>query len=683
MAGFTLIYLLCLASGVSIASRLPLNNLLERTIVVVTAAAGQLLIAIQCLSLVTRLNGTWLIVANVLLTALVWGAAWFWSPPRDWISWRTLLTRGWQEITTQKKEPVVVLLLALALIATVVHCSLGALMIPLGDSYHYEMPLFWAQHQTLDHFPVNNPRINCISFLGEALTLPGFLYLHSSVMFAVITFVAALLGLGVVFALARSMGCSPGASAGAAAITLAFTDFALNFLVFEAGHYLLAMWVGASLLFLIGSRPSGNMSPQQLTRLGCSVFCFLMACGAKNTVVFLAPLYLTGLVAALERFIVKRQVILVMVLCGGLASLSSGLVWNYVSNQLWYGDSRGPKFMQGHLSGDFGFRAIWTRECRGAVLVALDTMWIPQSARAAYAGVCEKAVEILGGQGKLAEDNGFNTFNPEDRRPLKGCGWVGPLFLLPGLIIAAGRCLGIRRFMSGGTGSTRFAIALLLLFVVGSFVIPHAALRWQRIGLLRLMPAFSILAAPFCALVLERKWLRVAALAVLLASTAVFVTYDLSMIGRRFDTATQNRLFGKILRLGTQHGMTVQYQWKDQPPGTFFTAEDYTARGICQKFLEYVPSPTVIGYAGEVNGELVWLFGPGYRNKVIPLVDDRKPDQLLDPPADVEYVLVSGRRPEADAWASQQGFQPVFQAVSTNGSVAYWFVAFEKKVVKH
>jgi hypothetical protein len=674
-----------LISGASLDSRLSLNHLLERILIVFTLAAGQLLIVIQGLSLVAQLNGAWLIPANVLLTVLCIGVARFWPGAPDRIPWRTLLSQGWRGMAAQKREPLVLLLLTLALVATVIHCSLGALMFPLGDSYHYEMPLFWIQNHTIAHFPVNNPRINCISFLAEGLTIPGFMYLHTGAMFVAIACVAGVLCLGVVYALARKLGCGPGASACAAALTLGFTDFVLNYLFLEGGHYLLAMWVGASLLFLIGSRPFSSMSRPQLTQLGCSVLCFLMACGAKNTAVLLAPLYLIALVATLGRFLMTSRVILVVSLCGGMASVSSGILWNYISNQLWYGDYRGPQFMQGHLSGDFGFRAIWTRECRGAVLMAFDTIWIPQSARPVYAAACERAVEILGGQSKLAEDNAeFNSFDAQYRRPLKGCGWVGPLFLLPGLIVAAGRGLGIRRFTPSGKESTRFNTCLVLLFAVGSFVIPHAVLRWQEIGLLRLMPAFTILAAPLFGLVLEKKWMRVAALAVLLASTMMFLTYDLSMVGRRFDTSTRDGLFRKILRLGTQHGMTVEYQWGDQPPQTFFTREDYTSRSLCQKFLEYLPSPTVIGFVGGVNGETDWLFGPGYRNKIILLVDDRKPDQLLEPPVEVQYLLFAERRPGADAWASQRGFQQIFRAVPENGSTnGYWFVGFERKTAEH
>src|SRR5208282_2716611 len=112
MASLTLVYLLCLISGARIESRLSLNHLLERIVVVFTLAAGQLLIAVQGLSLIVRLDGVWLISANVLLTVLCVGVASFWPPAPGRISWRTLLGRNGREIAAQKKEPLVLLLLA-------------------------------------------------------------------------------------------------------------------------------------------------------------------------------------------------------------------------------------------------------------------------------------------------------------------------------------------------------------------------------------------------------------------------------------------------------------------------------------------------------------------------------------------------------------------------------------------
>jgi hypothetical protein len=68
-------------------------------------------------------------------------------------------------------------------------------------------------------------------------------------------------------------------------------------------------------------------------------------------------------------------------------------------------------------------------------------------------------------------------------------------------------------------------------------------------------------------------------------------------------------------------------------------------------------------------------------------VDDRKPDQFLEPPNDVKYLLFAEQRSGADEqrsgadeWASQRGFHQVFRATSDNG---YGLVAFERNVVEN
>jgi hypothetical protein len=243
MAGLVLIYLLCLTSGVWCESRLPLNNLLERVLMVFTLAAGQLLLAIQCLSLVAWLTGSGLIVANVLFTLLFAGLSRLWPPADKRLPWKILMTNTWQEFAAQRREILVLTLLAIALVSIVIHCSLGAWMVPIGDPYHIEMPLFWIQNHSIAHFPIENPRVNTTAFVGEALTLPGYMYFHTSAMLVVISFGAGILSLGIVFTLARRMGCSVGASLCAAAITTGFTDFALTFLTVTDGNYLAGMWL--------------------------------------------------------------------------------------------------------------------------------------------------------------------------------------------------------------------------------------------------------------------------------------------------------------------------------------------------------------------------------------------------------------------------------------------------------
>jgi hypothetical protein len=403
MAGLMLTYFLCLISGVCIESRWSLNSLLERVLMVFTLAAGQLLLGIQYLSLMAWLTGPRLIGVNVLFTLLFVGLSRLWPRANERLSWKTLLTKTWQGLAVQRRETLVLAFLAIALVSIVVYCSLGAWMIPLGDSYHFERPVFWIQNCSIAPFPVNNPRINMTSFVGEALALPGYMFFHTGTLYVVITFLASILALGIVFSVARRLGCSAGASLCAAAMTTGFTDFAVTFLLVRDESYLAGMWAGASLLFLINSRPTEGFAKPPLTQLGCSVFCFLMACGAKNTIFLLAPLYLIALVVTLRGFLFKRRAILTLALGGGIGLFCSGVLWNYVNNKLWYGDARGPQLMQDHLSRDFGLRSVWTRLSRGAVLVVFDTVWVPKSARKAYADACEKAVELLGGQKQLRD----------------------------------------------------------------------------------------------------------------------------------------------------------------------------------------------------------------------------------------------------------------------------------------
>jgi hypothetical protein len=647
---------------------------------VFTLAAGQLLLAIQCLSLVAWLTKPGLIVVNVLFTLLFVGLSWLWPRANERFPWKTLLTKTWQGFAVQRRETLVLASLAVALVSIVVYCSLGTLMMPIGDSYHFEMPQFWIQNHSIAHFPIDNPRVTTTAFVGEALTLPGYMYFHTTAMFVVITFGAGILTLGIVFSLARRMGCSVGASLCAAAITLGFTDFALTFLAVTAGNYLAGMWTGASLLFLINSRPSEGFTKPQLTQFGCSVFCFLMACGAKNTISLLAPLYLIVLFVTLRGFLFKRPAILTLMLCGGIALLCSGVLWNCVSNKLWYGDARGPKFMQDHLSRELGLRSVWTRLSRGTVLMVFDTIWVPKSARKAYADVCEKTVRLLGGQGQLGEDEEFYNFGEKTRTPLKGCGLVGIAFLLPGMAVGLKRCLGKKRFAGNQTGATRLNTCLVLLFVVGSFVICHAMLRWQSIGLLRLMPAFSIVGAPLCALLLEKPWPRAAALGLLLLSMVMFLTFDLSMVGRRFNGAAENVLFKMITRLGKEHAITVEYQWQGQAPQKLLVHEDYTSREICQKFLEGIAQPTVIGFAGGLNSDVRWLFGKDFCNEIIPLTDDRKLDKFLEPPENVEYLVFSACHSDPHEWALKRNYSPIFRVMADDQCV---FAAFKKNVVEN
>ncbi len=449
MAGLILIYTLCGITGICFERRICLNSLLKRVVMVSVAGAGQLLLSIQLLSLIKWLTGPGLILVNLLLTGTILGLMGRLRTAEGRIPWGTLLSRARAEVAAQRRDPFVVVLLGTSLVFLLALCVAGWVMIPSGDSYHLEMPLFWIQNHSALPFPVHNPRIVSLSFLSEGLGLPGFLYARSPSMSSVFSLLSGLLSLWVVFSLARRIGAGFEASACAVAVTVGSTIFAMEPLVAGADGFLAGAWFGASLLFLIDVRPR-VAARLHAPELGCSLFCFLMACGAKNSTTLLTPFYLGALGLILRPWFFNHPKIGIpdaglpgrmldrviplgvgLSICGVAGLLCSGIAWNYTANKLWFGNFRGPELIRSTVSSDFHPRSIWTRLCRGGILMIYDTVWIPRSARGNYAWLCEKTAKALGAQKELAEDDEYYSFKPEALTPRKGLGLMGIAFFLP------------------------------------------------------------------------------------------------------------------------------------------------------------------------------------------------------------------------------------------------------------
>src|SRR6266446_2799191 len=172
MAGLILIYTLCGITGICFERRICLNSLLKRVVIVSVAAAGQLMLSIQLLSLMKWLTGPGLILVNLLLSGTIFGLKARLRTAEGRIPWRMLLTCARVEVAAQRQDPLVVVMMGVSLLFFVTGCVAGRLMIPFGDSYHMEMPLFWVQNHSALPFPVHNPRIVSLSFLSEGLALP-------------------------------------------------------------------------------------------------------------------------------------------------------------------------------------------------------------------------------------------------------------------------------------------------------------------------------------------------------------------------------------------------------------------------------------------------------------------------------------------------------------------------------
>jgi hypothetical protein len=677
MLRLLLLYSLCLLSGFRLERRLSLDGLLQRVIVVFTVAAAQLVLSVQGLSLLKWLTEYRLLFANEFLTILIMGLTWRDRVAQGRPTWKALLAQARRELMAWKMAPLAMLPVVVAVSSRAIACAFGLLMIPTGDTYHNEMPLFWIQNRTIAPFPVNNPRVLSVSFVSEALCLPGYMYPRTDAMMPAFSLLFAVMAIWLVFSLAGRIGCSFEASACASALTAGYTAFISPD---HAEFNLAALWFGASVLFLMDSRPSAGLRTIPTSILSFSIICFLMACGSKNSTIILAPVYLIALAMVLGRSLWNKRILTTLLVSAAIAVLCSGVAWNYVSNRLWFGSARGTEFMKEHLSRDLRPRAVWTRLSRSTVLVLFDTIWLPRSAQHAYTALCEGTLRILRAQNTLGEDDGFYGFTRLNMKPRSGMGLLGIVFFLPAAAVTAARWFRTRHSEGSKTNAIHVNAGLLLFLSLGGFVMYHVVLRWQSIGLLRLMPAIVIVGMPLPALLLEKRWAREAALGLLVPSCAMFQIMHLAAVVRQHNPAAENGFFKVVSQLQNDHAKLVEYNWGNQAAEELSLQEDYSSRELYQKFFEGITQPTVFGFVGGPNSESYYLFGKFFSNKVIPLVDARRPTELLEPPENVEYLVFREYDPERGEWALKRGWRPFLQ-IKDKG--AWLLVVFKRDDRKH
>ena len=655
-----LVCLLALGSGWRLTCRLELGRLLGRCLMIFTFAAAQWLVAIQLLSLTRQLTAGGFLLANGLLTLAVFLIVRRNGPART----GTGLGHMSCFFETVRQHRVEAAMVVLAAVAVLVACGTGWMMFPMEtDIYHFTMPLFWKQHATILPFPAFDARLIGVVFASEGLGFPGYLYLGSPLMFCLLSVVVAGFVVWIVSGLALQFGASRRAAILAGVVVVGFGPFFSSCLGFRTDMLLAAMWFGACIYFLLESRAVGRGTPDARL-LFCSVFCLLMSCGAKNVVILQGPLYLVGMALIHGRHLWSRPVVAALALAGLSGLLASGVFWSYASNHAWFGSWRGGQELKATVSRELSPRSIWTRVCRGGVTLLYDVVWVPGRWRETYAQVCVRTVRLLGGKEQLAEDDEFYSFRQDKIRPGAGLGLLGFSVFAPGLM-AGMVCWfrGRRKIPVEGNGASNCGI--LVLLAIGSCFVYYTALRWQSIGLTRLMLAPIIVGAPLAALILERRWFRVVVAGVLCVSLAVYATYGFGLALRRANMPGRSWLAHKILSLQREHSLEIEYRWEGEPPRILRIKEDYTYREIYQLFFSRVTGPATVGYVSPFWGEGYYVFGNGLSNKVVSLSDSRHPERIAPPPPEVEFLMVAGygEIPSIDV-SVLHGFQRLFQASS-------------------
>jgi hypothetical protein len=667
MIAALLVYILCALSGWSVERGMGIDSLVKRVMVITAVAAAQIIFLVELLSIFRALNGPALLIATVVLTGIVVWARWKSIRAANG-NWRGLVNDRWQEFRNAPKDILSIALCVSGLGLLLIVSSTGCILTPWNDSYHFEMPIFWMQHQTIFPFPVYNPRIPALSFLSEATQLPGYLYARSIYTTVIAALVTGVVSLWTVFALARRVGASCTIALATAALAVGLTAFSSNFQQSAAEMFLAGTFVGGSLLFIFDLKKS----PRPARDIGWSVFLFAMACGAKNSTTLLGPAYLIVLGAACIRTsgsLFLRKVAGTVAVAGFIGLICSGVAWNYIANKVWFGKDGLPRLISETVSHNFRPREIWTRQIRGLVQLVADSIWAPKSLRAPYATSVEATTKVLGAQQALREDAAFYFFDPA---PARGYGLIGGLILVPALAVGIIRAVRASR-RPKAMADECFAIAALTFLAIAAFVMVHLVLRWQSLGLLRLMFPFAVLGAPLAALLLQRKLIRAAALFLLLITAALVFVYSIGMVARRLDIADRP-VVNKIARLQNDRSYIARYHWAGKDPAELRVREDYTQREIHKLILSGLQQPATIGIIGHGNTESLYLFGHRFQNRLVPLVDCREEEKILDLSAkDLDYIVVLDKFDAAKTWTQARGFERIFECSGEKGEIAAVF----------
>ena len=667
-----LLYALLLGSGVIIASRLSLRTLIGCILMIFAFGTAQLLLSIQFLSLFRQLNETSLLLLNIFVCAALWLA--LRKRPKLWRhDSKSRLVEGLSFAKANRLEASILSLAAASVLAS---SLVASFTYPFGDIYHYTMPLFWRQHASILPFPVHDPRVIGVVFGSEGVCFPGFLYARSGAICSVVSGAAALMSIWLVIAISRQLGASPRASTCAGAMIAGFGPVSVALFGAAADVLLSAMWFSASVYFLLASRRFDKSGPQSL-ELACSVFCLLLGCGTKNVVLLQGPSWLLAALLLHGRQLFNLTSLRTLVATGVLGLVASGVMWSYISNAAWFGDFRGGRELKDTVSTDMQPRAIWTRTLRAAVTTALDVIWLPSRWRESYSNVVVRTVRSLGGSDQLREDHGFYSFAEPGPRPGMGIGLLGPCVFIPGVLAPLFGCFLGKKYRASAPPAFPTA-AVLALLTLGSFVTICIVLRWQSIGTTRLMTSALVAAVPLTALLLDRTWMRLPAMALLVACLGLYSFAGAGNAIWRLDLAERSPVHATIARLQNDHSLTVDYRWWDGRTGSLKLREDFTRRQIYEFMFTRMTQPTAIAFAGSFNTEAFYLFGEGFSNRVSSLVDSRKQQTLLPPPSGTQYVVLD----ESDFTTSERTLFNDFEAwLEVRQEGKPFFFVFKKRPV--
>jgi hypothetical protein len=266
-------------------------------------------------------------------------------------------------------------------------------------------------------------------------------------------------------------------------------------------------------------------------------------------------------------------------------------------------------------------------------------------------------------------------------RPRMGFGLLGTFLFVPGVIFGLCRCFAPQRTDSGSQWTKIF---ILVLMTCGTFLLGHILLRWQSIGIVRIMPLFLMAGAPLSAPLLEKSCMRIVGITLLGLSGIMLATLSIGSAARRWNCEKDVYILRNIGKLQKNHNeFQVDYIWLGQTTQRVIL-KDNIIKTLYATFMSRISQPTVFGFVGGVNSSFYYLSGRDFDNIILPLTDTRKPDQFFEPSDYIEYIVFddykSGRHwwvldSEIDKWCLKRGYLPFFKA---NNSGKCFFAVFKK-----
>jgi hypothetical protein len=293
-----------------------------------------------------------------------------------------------------------------------------------------------------------------------------------------------------------------------------------------------------------------------------------------------------------------------------------------------------------------------------------DVIWLPASCQKSYANLCLQTVKLLGGRELIPEDVGFYSFRAEDIRPRNSFGPLACLILVPSVVITGSLCL--LSFRSRANSKRNIAAGILLLLTIAGFVTYHVLLRWQTIGIGRLMLPCLVTGVPLAAFMMERTWARALGLPLFAGVLLAYSSFGFGVAMRRVTASEKSWLTAQVSKLQRSHNMTLEWEWKGEPMQSQEIKEGYTKREIVRQLLSRLPNPTSFGLIGTNNAEGYYLFGDDFLNKVVSMSDSRAELRFLSPPDDIEFIVAEDFEPQAIPPEALRGFE-LLARVSSHG----------------